>query len=84
MQRKWILAGLGLLAAVIGVLAFNVGSPRAAYQNGGQFQRWEYRFVSIAEGVREFNRLGADGWEVGGCMGAGQPQAVVIMKRPLP
>jgi hypothetical protein len=84
MQRRNVLLAVVACLAIAACLAMNLGRPQAAYQREGSFQRWEYRLVSIAEGIREFNRLGADGWEICATMGAGQPQAVIVFKRPAP
>ena len=64
--------------------SINLRSPQAAYQSAPAVTRWEYRLVSIAEGIRELNNQGADGWEICAALGAGQPQGVLVMKRPLP
>ncbi len=82
-RKAWLLVG-SIVAASALLLAINVRSPQAAYQPDGQVVRWEYKLVSITEGLRVFNRLGADGWELGAAMGAGQPDGVLIFKRPLP
>jgi hypothetical protein len=84
MQRRSILVAVAIATAVAACFLLNLSSPQAAYQREAQFTRWEYRLVSITDGTREFNRLGADGWELCACTGAGSPQGVLFFKRPVP
>ena len=82
-RRTWSIA-VATVLAVAACFYFDLGSPQAADQREAPFTRWEYRLVSITDGTREFNRLGADGWELCACTGAGSPQGVLFFKRPVP
>ncbi len=84
MQRRTLFIAVAIVVAVAAGFLLNVGAPQAAYQREAPLTRWEYRLVSITDGQREFNRLGADGWELCAISGAGNPQGVLFFKRPLP
>lgn len=84
MKAKSIWIAIAIVSVVAVCLSLNLGAPQAAYQREAPMTRWEYRLVSITDGQREFNRLGADGWELCAISGAGNPQGVLFFKRPLP
>lgn len=85
MNRKAVSMVCGILLVAAVWLGVNGGSPRAEYQArvDVDVERWEYQMVAITNGIAEFNRLGADGWELCATMGDNSPQAVLFFKRPL-